>query len=454
MDDDDEELDYELVKYTTQKRSERRSIMIVVTLLILFSILLSSVIIISGEEKTSQLSAYNSRWNDISKFREHLNDKKDKFDNNLYQTASIVSSPTALRQIDNPKDHLYIAIGIEKKYSPDQVSAIIDFVIDGGSVIIADDYGFGNSIGSLVLDSDVSFNVGFVGKPLWDENYLKNPRFIKINVNRLESRLDFEGVILLNDPTALEERTVMDNWYGRTMVSTSNKGWVDINGDEKHTPTVPGEEMSRKPIMQEVRIGDGRAVFISDPSIFINEMWNRENNSGFADALVKYLVPNVDNENIKNNDTKIIIFDESIHIQESILSNARVTLFQGMVNFTTDTQLAILIGILMLLFLGVIIIIVENPPELKHRFNLDYYNLKDLVDTEITAKDCDRVRYIFLERLRISHGLTIEEFKELSYDELEDLIRDEELVDFSLDWNKKYYGQELENILLKIRDMD
>ena len=45
-DDDDEELDYELVKYTTQKKSERRSIIIVITLLILFSIFLSSVIFV------------------------------------------------------------------------------------------------------------------------------------------------------------------------------------------------------------------------------------------------------------------------------------------------------------------------------------------------------------------------------------------------------------------------
>jgi hypothetical protein len=453
--DDEEELDYDLVKYTTQRKAERRAIIIVVTLLIIFSIFLSSVIFFTGEKKTSQLSAYNDRWNDISKFRNHLAEKTDRFDQNLYETSSIISSATVLRQIDDPTNYLYVAIGIEKEYSPDQVSAIIDFVIDGGSVIIADDYGFGNSISSLVLDTEVTFNVGFIGKQLWDENYVKNPRFIKINVNRLQSRLDFEGVILMNDPTALEQRSPLDNWYGRTMVTTSSKGWIDYNDDGKHSPTVPGEEMSEKPIMQEVRLGDGRAIFISDPSLFINEMWNRENNSEFADALVQYLVPNVDpDSNVKNNQTKIIIFDESLHIQDSVLSNTRASFFQGIVYLTTDTQLAILVGILMLLLLGVLIIIIENPPELKHKYNIDYYNLNQLLTTDITSDDCDRIRYIFLERLRIVHGLTIEEFKDLSYEELEKMISDTDLVDFALDWKKKYYGQELENILLRIRDMD
>ena len=204
--------------------------------------------------------------------------------------------------------------------------------------------------------------------------------------------------------------------------------------------------MGKKPIIHELSIGNGKIIFISDPSIFINDMWDRENNSAFIDALVRYLIPNT------NNHTKLVIFDESLHTQDNIFSNARQTLFEGLVTLTTDTQLAILIGILALLILGVLIIVVENPIELRHRFSIDFYNLNQLTSPEITGDDCDRIRYLFLEHLRISHGLSIEEFKDLSYDELEDIVKDPELVEFALEWDKKYYGQELENILLKIRD--
>ncbi len=449
------ELDIERIKFESGKKSEKRAYIIVVTLIVLFIIFLSSVVYLAGENKTSQLSAYSDRWNDISNFRNHILDIKDRHGEELYETSAILSSATILKQIEDPENYLYIAIGIEKKYSSDQVKVIFDFVNEGGTIIVADDYGFGNSVSNVVLETQESFNVGFIGKPLWDENYMKNPRFIKINVNQDESKIDFEGVILLNDPTALESHKTQENWYGRTIVSTSTKGWIDMDGDGRHSPYIEGEEMGKKPIIQEVTIGDGKAVFISDPSIFINDMWNRENNSAFAEALVRYLLPpNVNLQNVKNGTVKTIIFDESLHIQKDMISNARQTFFQGLVIFTSDTQLAILVGILMLLFLGVTIIVIENPPDLKHKFNIDYYILNNLIETDITANDCDRIRYIFLEKLRISNGLTIEDFKELSYNELEDLIKDPDLVEFALDWERKFYGQELENILLKVRDFE
>ena len=97
--EDDEEYDYELAKFTTQKKAGRRSIIIVITLLILFTIFLASLVTFSGDKKTSQLSGYNDRWNDISEFRDHFNDKEDKFGQKLYETTSILSSPTVLRQI-------------------------------------------------------------------------------------------------------------------------------------------------------------------------------------------------------------------------------------------------------------------------------------------------------------------------------------------------------------------
>jgi hypothetical protein len=416
---------------------------------------LASVIHFSGPGKTSQLSAYNDRWNDISKFRDYLNVATDSNNERLYETASIISSSTILKNVENEEDTLYVAIGIEKRYTYDEVSEIIDFIWEGGSAIIADDYGFGNSFIEAAKEIDESLNIRFAQKPLWDENYAVDPRFIKINVNQEESHLDFEGLILLNDPTAFQRDDPAEKWSGRTLISSSNKGWIDMNGDGKPTPDVLGERMGKKPIMHEISMGPGKLIFISDPSLFINDMWARENNSGFIKSLVRYLVPNTEetfNGILKIANTSTIIFDESLHIQDSPYANARQTLYRSMVKFTTDTQLAILIGILALLFLGVLIIVIEDPPTLKHKFNISFYNLNELKSTSISANDCDRVRYIYLERLRITHGLSVEDFKELSYDDLFEMIKDDELVQFALDWDKKYYGEELERILLKIRD--
>lgn len=453
---DSESVDPELAKLKSAKRSERKSILSVIAVLIILIILLGSVITIRGTDKTSQLSAYGERWNDISKFRNSIINIKDINGRSIYQTSSIVSSPTVLKDVENitnknPKDTLYVAIGIEKKFSTDEVRAIYNYVIDGGSAIIADDFGNGNSFFSAAEKIDSSFNIRFSGSQLWDENYEIDPKFVKINVNRADSRF-FEGIILLNDPTALTRGSSSEKWYGRTLVTSSSKGWIDINGDGKPSPEESDEQLGKKPIIHELPVGMGKLVFISDPSLFINDMWVREDNSEFAIELVKYLLPNTDSENFKRNMTKLVIFDESLHMQDNVFNNARLSLYQGLVIFTTDTQLAILLGILALLFLGVLIIVVDDPPQLRHKFNIHYFNLHELKKSTITAKDTDRIRYIYLERLRITQGLTVAEFKELSYDELYNMIKDTDLVDFALDWDKKYYGEDLEKILLKIRD--
>jgi SAM-dependent methyltransferase len=453
---DTSSIDLEYAKYKLAKHSERRAIIIMIALFIILIIFLASVISFTSPKKTSQLSAYSDRWNDVSKFREHIASQKDGDNNNLYETSSIISSPTILKDIENisgkkPNDCLYLALGVEKKYNTDEVREIIDFVYDGGSAIIADDFGYGNSFVNSAQDIDESFNIRFARKPLWDENYAVDPRFIKINVNQDESRF-FEGIILLNDPTALDRYNPSEKWYGKTLVSSSGKGWVDINGDGKPSIEIPDEKMGKKSIIHEIGIGKGKAVFISDPSIFINDMWNRENNSAFADALVKYVFSESEDFDFENNETKLIIFDESLHMQDNIITNARHSFYQSMVVFTTNSQLEILVGILALLFLGVLLIIIEDPPGLRHRFNINFYNLNELRSTTISTKDCDRIRYIYLERLRITNGLSIEDFKELSYDELYDIIRDDDLVEFALEWDKKYYSEDLQRILLKVRD--
>jgi hypothetical protein len=193
--------------------------------------------------------------------------------------------------------------------------------------------------------------------------------------------------------------------------------------------------------MIEIVVGDGKAWFISDPSLFINEMWNKSDNGEFAIALVDYLLPNGGE----------VIFEESRHIQNTPLDNAQQAFYEALVVLTTDDQLTLVTVTLALLALGVLIIVMENPSELRHRFDLGHITLKNLHKPFITHEDCDRIRYLFLEKIRIAYGLSTVDFKELSVDKLTQMIRDPDLIDFALDWDKVIYGQDLEKILLKIR---
>ena len=86
-------------------------------------------------------------------------------------TRCIVSSTTILNSpLVNPDDSVYICIGVERRFDPSEVEAIMEFCSAGGKAIIADDHGFIN---------DISHQVGVLSLEgqFLDENFDKNQNF-------------------------------------------------------------------------------------------------------------------------------------------------------------------------------------------------------------------------------------------------------------------------------------
>ena len=106
------------------------------------------------------------------------------------------------------------------------------------------------------------------------------------------------------------------------------------------------------------------------------------------------------------------------------------------------------------LFSLIMIIAIDNPTVLKHRFNLKNYKLDQLRNIQVQERDSDRIRMLLLERVRIRKGLTKDDFEYLSADELYDIIEDDMLTDFILDVDAKYSRMDLEEILLRIRSWE
>lgn len=389
------------------------------------SIIIVAIVIIcviaynSSFHKTAQLSAYSDKWNDISKFRASISAEG-------YEVASIISSPTMLNYLDHPSKSLLVIMGVEKEYSYSEGKAIHEFLTRGGKMILADDFGYANSI------TEPFFRVTFNGHRLWDTNFDKNPAFVKINVN-----CDFfSGVIVLNEPTCIAYSE------GTELAYSTQDSWVDEN-DNLVRDCTPLEPFGEFPVIIESAVGEqgGKAIFISDSSIFINDLWVRTNNSEFAKSLVAYLLP----EGGK------VIFDESRHIRGNLIDNAQQSCFESLVRLTTDQNLRIVAGTITLLILGIIIVGLQNPSLLYHRQYLGYYKLRNLYTYNVTYHDCNRIRRMLLERVRLTHGYSPDDFRALSSSELATLIKDPELAEFAINWSREYYGDELERILLKIQ---
>ncbi|MED5308003.1 MAG: DUF4350 domain-containing protein, partial [Candidatus Thermoplasmatota archaeon] len=141
---------------------------------VLLIMILSNFVNLSN---TNQLSAYDDDWNDMSAFRQDIKDMG-------IETRSLVSSPLLLAEIEDPRNTTYIVAGVERDtlslpqfdedgfitiasedgYSPSEIDAIVEFVDNGGTAIILEDYGFAGTIAE-------AFGVRYSGYQLFDTTY-------------------------------------------------------------------------------------------------------------------------------------------------------------------------------------------------------------------------------------------------------------------------------------------
>lgn len=432
---------------TGRKKAKSVIFRLLLVLLIFTAIFATSIILLGPAEKTSDLSAYGDSWDDISDFRTGILDTSENI-----TVSNIISSPTLLDTILETSDipvqnTLYIAIGIEKEYTLAEAAAIYNFYLRGGKIIIADDFGYANSV------TDRMFEIEFLPARLWDNTYEKNPLFVKVPINDM----DFHGTILLNEPAAMQPppSTRPNDPRIKALSSPLGSSWIDLNGNGKRDQNeFKSEKFRGYPLVYELnqRITgkeyQGRALFISDSSLFLNEMWGRENNSDFCTHIVSYLLGD---ETISSGKTTVI-FDESRHVPATAKSTFRQTVYTYLVLLVTDSNLRILTPVVVVMILLIWIIVVDNPPRLRHRFDIKHIALYNLRTPNINTRDADRIRALFLEKIRLASGMNLDEFREMSAPDLEQMVGDTSLTDFLLDWEKSYTVNQLEGLLVVIRD--
>jgi hypothetical protein len=354
-----------------------------------------------------QLSIYSDNWHDLSACRETIKDRG-------YKVSSIVSTPAILSKFDeNEYDNkVYVAIGIERPFTVDEVDVLWTFLRKGGNIIIADDFGRGNS---FWVDAEnygfADINIRFKDKQLYDPNYIKNTKFVTVNATLFKN---YE--LILNQPAALD---VSDSNFITTFAESSRDSWLDEN---KNGVRDPRELKGKNPVIVGFSKSDvmGSAVIISDPGLFINDNWHQLDNSEFVLDLIGSLIPNGGE----------VIFDESRHITPELLENSRRVIYSGIVYFTSTIWSIIFIGALIIsftLFIGVKL----KPQRLWRNSNLldrKYFNV--LNNPYVGPHDFWQVYNTFLEKVRLGYNFGPDEFKELDEETLERLIDDQYLWEF------------------------
>jgi hypothetical protein len=181
--------------------------------------------------------------------------------------------------------------------------ALLDgYISDGGTLVLADDYGYGNTI----LEH-MHINASFNGETLLDPvfNYKNSffPRVTDFSASALTGDLDS---IILNHATAM---TIGDGVS--TIAQSSAASFIDSNGNQLYDEGEPAGPLT---VAAQANLSDGIVILLSDPSIIINCMQDMDDNLIFITNIMR----------IKGADAQIML-DES-HLPGANLDEAKSVL--------------------------------------------------------------------------------------------------------------------------------
>ncbi len=245
-------------------------------------------------------SIYNQDWNGLSTFREDIEGMG-------YTPVAIQSSMSVATRYEG--NAVIVITGPVRDFTTDAIFVIFNHLMNGGSVIIADDFGTANSSfallnslisGQLAQSSPIQVQgiLSYTGGVLLDLNsYDKSPKLPVITDFRpgLDGGALTQGVssLHLNWATAINPRSAL----GLAGVAwTSDRSWCDRNITDPNPYPDDGEWNGSLPVVGALDLSifgvggsrGGRIVAISDPSIFTNDMIDRGDNRQFARNVINW----------------------------------------------------------------------------------------------------------------------------------------------------------------------
>ena len=418
----------------TQKKFEAiRKIFIVFLILIL---LIMTLLVVISPHHTSQLSIYSDDWDDLSKFKKALEDNK-------FPISHISSSAIYLREVKSPESTVFIIAGLERKYSLNEVNALSEFIKEGGNVIIADDFGYGNSIlenlkisimeNGLFGATDYRVKYRFINKQVVDISYYNHPNYPRYVTDTIPP---YE--IIMNAPSGLIEQTGTENLFlsyhfledEEIITQSSSMSWLDLNGNFSRDA---GESAGPFTMIVKIRVPTQIEIFnifgsrtyslvlLSDPGMLINEMWGMADNREFALSLVREMLP----------DGGEVIFDESVHLNENAATKLGNSFYSLIAYIFGNIWSVFIIELILLIIL--IYLVVKRKPKLlfkRHRHSLNTRMVYFMKRPELDNSDYHWLKWIMLEKIRISYDIPYEIFYSFPLEHQKDLVANAEIFDF------------------------
>lgn len=257
------------------------------------------------------------------------------------RVETLGAGPHALDAFDAPERTVFMVAGVERPYSPGEVGALTAFVERGGVAIVADDFGFADPVG-------VAFGVNFDKRVLRDNtSYRVNASIVQVNAT-----LGARNVSLTtNVPASLGVAQGVEH---RVLAETTGAAYIDTNQNGLQDE---GDAAGPHVVMVEVPRGKGRAIFASDPGLFLNGL--AKDNAPFLrgndsqPGLFRALLP----------EGGTVVFDESRHPMGPF-GGALGALLMGEVQATSEGPLALAVGLGGVVFAALLWAAFRAPPDI------------------------------------------------------------------------------------------
>lgn len=232
--------------------------------LVAFVLVVGAAFVVGGATSGVAFDAFNPDWDGTSELQSVVEADGSE--------PIIVQNTT--RYEEYGADTTAFVLAPDEAYTEADIERIRAFLDRGGTLVVADRDG---PHGAALL-AELGANARPAGPLLRDErHYHRDPALpIATNVSN-HTLVDGVDTLTLNYGTAIEAN-------GATvLVSSSSYAYLDRDGSGSLSDN---ETLASHPVATVEPIGNGSVVAVSDPSIFINVMQERDGNRAFISALV------------------------------------------------------------------------------------------------------------------------------------------------------------------------
>jgi hypothetical protein len=224
---------------------------------------------------------------------------------NGFSTIDVKIKATTIDSFDNlpsnPAGTALLLVPYEP-FSASELTRLSIYVSHGGTLVVLDDYGYGNQVLNAVKSKMMFSGISMLD-PLFNYKSKQLPIIANLANNTITVNVT---TIVLNHATCLNGTA-----DATVIASSSSFSFLDVSGTGSSISNDPNGPF---PYAAYQKIDQGYIVALADPSILINGMINQGNNLQFINNVVK----------LNGNEPQVFI--DQGHLPTTTLDNAKADL--------------------------------------------------------------------------------------------------------------------------------